>query len=108
MDSERLSVASPDERLPQPTPCLARDCPTKDIVSQRAAGVRGSGAVVNGCAHSRLPSQARRAYDAMLIGSLYLRDPPLDVVIDLLASAGAVLLVSLSLVTRRGLCLCSA
>lgn len=58
-----------------------------------------------------VPTHAfRRRLDerTMLIGSLYLRDPPLDVVIDLLASAGAVLLVSLSLVTRRGLCLCSA
>lgn len=82
------------------------DCPTKDIVPQRAAGVRGRGAAVNGCAHSRLPPQARRAYDANR--QPLPATPPPDVVIDLLASAGAVLLVSLSLVTRRGLCLCSA
>lgn len=59
-------------------------------------------------ADARGPSKETRTRVSLLVGGLYLHDPPLDAVDDLMVSAGAVLPVSLSPMTRRGLCSCFA
>lgn len=58
--------------------------------------------------YSRTRFHCTRAGGSLVNGGLYLRGPPLDAVVDQLASAGAVLLDSLSPVMRRGLCSCFA
>ena len=63
---------------------------------------------MGGVLYSRTRFHCTRAGGSVVNGGLYLRGPPLDAVDDLIASAGAVLPISLSPVTGRGLCSCFA
>lgn len=106
MDSERLSWRARMNGRHGRRRASRGDCPTRNIVSQQAAGVRACGAPINGQAPVRA---FRRKLDErkMPLGGLYLLRHHRMWWHDRTASAGQSF-DSLSPETRKGLSPCSA